>query len=415
MKKNLRWKAFIILIFLGLAIWQLSFTVKLQRLTPEDEKYMTEEEKTRLHGKALHLGLDLQGGMHLILQVDRSGLSEEEARDATDRALEILRNRIDQFGVYEPSIEKQGGDRIIIQLPGVVDRERAKSLIGKTALLEFKLVEEPERTNQILQEIDEAIHEKEILEAGEDTLDLSPNPLVSLLFSFGGDMVTNSREKSHIDELLTSDEAVGVIPKDVEFLWGNEVIVDELRYRPLHLLRKKAELTGKAIQDAIPGIGTSDNPNGAKVDLTMTREDRGIWSAITGANVNRKLAIVLDNTVYSAPVIRERIRGGQSQIDMGSASISDAKDLAIVLRAGALPAPVIPIEERSVGPTLGKDSVEKGIRSIMWGGILVLLFMLVYYSLSGAVANLALLLNVIFLLASRNRRDNPDDRNSSRC
>jgi preprotein translocase subunit SecD len=212
-------------------------------------------------------------------------------------------------------------------------------------------------------------------------------------------MVTNSREKSHIDELLTSDEAVGVIPKDVEFLWGNEVIVDELRYRPLHLLRKKAELTGKAIQDAIPGIGTSDNPNGAKVDLTMTREDRGIWSAITGANVNRKLAIVLDNTVYSAPVIRERIRGGQSQIDMGSASISDAKDLAIVLRAGALPAPVIPIEERSVGPTLGKDSVEKGIRSIMWGGILVLLFMLVYYSLSGAVANLALLLNVIFLLA----------------
>ena len=399
MKKTLRWKVLSVLLFLGLALWQLHYTWRLQHLTPEERDQLSEVELANLHSKAIHLGLDLKGGMHLVLQVDHSGLSEEEARDATDRALEILRNRIDQFGVYEPSIEKQGGDRIIIQLPGIVDRERAKALIGKTALLEFKLVEEPEKTNQVIQDVDEAVHRKEVETAGEDTLDLIPNPFQSYLFSFGGDLVANSKDKSYVEEMLEREEAKGVIPKDLEFLWGNEVVVEGNRYRPLHLLKKKAELTGKAIKDARAGIGTSDNPNGSKVDLTMTREASSKWAAITGANVNRRLAIVLDNTVYSAPVIREKIRGGNSQIDMGNSSIREAKDLAIVLRAGSLPAPVLPIEERSVGPSLGKDSIEKGIQSALIGGALVLLFMFIYYSLSGAVANVALIFNILFLLA----------------
>ena len=399
MKKNLRWKTLLILLLTSVALWQLHYTWRLHRLTPEDKRNMTEEELARLHDKAIHLGLDLQGGMHLVLQVDHSALSEEEAKDATDRALEILRNRIDQFGVYEPSIEKQGGDRIIIQLPGVVDRERAKALIGKTALLEFKIVEEPERTNQIFQEIDEALHKIEVEASGEDTLNLAPNPFLSFLFNFGGDLVANNRDKSEVEKILSSEETKGIIPKDLEISWGNEVVVEGFRYRPLYLLKKKAELTGAAIQDARAGIGTNDNPNGVKVDLTMAREARSLWAAITGANVNRRLAIVLDNTVYSAPIIRERIRGGVSQIDMGNSSISEAKDLAIVLRAGALPAPVVLIEERSVGPSLGKDSIEKGIRSVLWGGALVLLFMLIYYNLSGAVAIVALLLNLIFLFA----------------
>lgn len=399
MKKTLRWKALLVLLLLGLSLWQIHFTWKLQRLTPEDREQLSEEELARLHSKAIHLGLDLQGGMHLVLQVDHSGLSEDEARDATDRALEILSNRIDQFGVYEPSIEKQGGDRIIIQLPGIVDRERAKALIGKTALLEFKLVEESEKTNQVIQKIDEAVHKKEIKDAGEDTLDLIPNPFQSYLFSFGGDLVANEQDKYSVEEMLKSEEAIEVIPKDFEFLWGNDVVVEGIRYRPIYLSKEKPELTGKAIKDARAGIGTSDNPNGSKVDLTMTREASSKWAAITGANVNRRLAIVLDNTVYSAPVIREKIRGGNSQIDMGNSSISEAKDLSIVLRAGSLPAPVIPIEERSVGPSLGKDSIEKGIKSALIGGALVLLFMFVYYSLSGAVANIALILNILILLA----------------
>jgi preprotein translocase subunit SecD len=189
------------------------------------------------------------------------------------------------------------------------------------------------------------------------------------------------------------------MPEEHEFLWGRELSIDGREYRPVYLVRKDAELTGAAIVDADVGIGTSDNPNEVRVDLTMTRQARAQWAAITGGNVGRRLAIVLDRVVWSAPVVRERIASGSSQIEMGMSPIEEARDLAIVLRAGALPAPVRVIEERSVGPTLGADSIRSGVRSIIIGGLVVMVFMLVYYSVSGFVADFALVLNLLFVLA----------------
>ncbi len=389
MGRALRWKALIVLVIVCACLWQLSYTWRLSRLTPEMQSEIPEEELDRLHQRSIHLGLDLKGGMHLILAVDKSKLTEEEARGATDRALEIIRNRIDQFGVTEPSIEKQGRDRIVIQLPGVADRERAKKLIGKTAQLEFKLVEEPERTHQVLQKIDRSSAEVE----GDTTL----TPLLSSILVLGRDFVVPYEEASNVERMLSSPEAEGLIPPDGEFLWGKYKESEGYRYRTLYLVKREASLTGAAVVDARPGPGT--DPGEVKVDLTMTRRARGRWAQVTGANVGRRIAIVLDRIVQSAPVVRERIASGRSEISMAGARMEEARDLAIVLKAGALPAPVMIVEERSVGPSLGADSVRKGIRSIMYGGIAVLFFMLVYYSLSGLIANLALVLNLIILLA----------------
>jgi preprotein translocase subunit SecD len=167
----------------------------------------------------------------------------------------------------------------------------------------------------------------------------------------------------------------------------------------LHLVNVEPVLTGAAILTADAGIGTSNNPMGVKVELTMTRKARAKWAAITGANVGKRIAIVLDEVVQSAPVVRERIPSGRSEITMGNATMEEAKDLSVILRAGALPAPVKIVEERSVGPSLGMDSIKKGIRSIVIGGAIIIVFMLIYYGLSGLVADFALCLNLLFILA----------------
>jgi protein-export membrane protein SecD len=399
MRRGLRWRLLIIIALLGLSFWQLSYTVKLGRLTPEQKSGMTKEELAQLNKKALHLGLDLQGGMYLMLEVDKSKLSPEEAKDAADRALEVLRNRIDQFGVFEPTIFKQGNDRIMIQLPGVLERGRAKDIIGRTALLEFRLVEDPMKTQRVFEAIDKIAMKAEGLSV-TDTLDYSGRPLLSLISRSRSDFVVDEANKSTLEKYLSLPDAVKEIPQDDEFLWGQETVVEGQKFRPVFLVKKNAEMTGSAIVDAQVGIGTADNPNAVRVDLTMTKDARAKWAATTGGNVGRRLAIILDKVVQSAPVIRERIASGRSQIEMGSSPLEEAKDLAVVLRAGALPAPVHVIEERSVGPTLGADSIRSGIRSVVFGGVIVMIFMAIYYSLSGFVADFALVLNLIILLAA---------------
>ncbi|MFQ6111132.1 MAG: protein translocase subunit SecD [Nitrospinota bacterium] len=263
-------------------------------------------------------------------------------RNAVDQALETIRNRIDQFGVAEPTLQRQGERRLIIQLPGLKDPERAKALIGKTALLEFKLVDED------------------------------------------GDL-----EKALKGEVPRGDVILYEVVKDRE--------TGQVTRKTPYLLKKQTALTGHSLTDARVEIG--DRFSEPYVSISFDSTGARVFDRITAANVGRRLAIVLDGVVYSAPVIQERISGGRAQIT-GRFTLEEARDLAIALRAGALPAPVKVLEERNVGPSLGRDSVRMGVISIIVGGILVLAFMVFYYKVSGLIADFVLILNLIILLGA---------------
>lgn len=283
--------------------------------------------------KRINLGLDLKGGMHLVLKVDTSSLPEAGREDAVDRALEVIRNRIDAFGVREPSMQKQGAEEIVVQLPGVSDRGRAIDLIGKTALLEFKLV---------------------------------------------------SPDMEKLKEALA-----GNVPE------GFELKYSEDENEPL-LLEKQAVLTGDALKNA--GVHFSQSTfNEPVVGLEFNAEGARKFAEITAQNVGRRLAIVLDGKVQSAPRIKEAIPSGEAVIQ-GRFTVEQAQDLAIVLRVGALPAPMYIEEERTIGPLLGQDSIRKGVKASIIGGALVFAFMAFYYWFAGLVANVALLFNLLIIL-----------------
>ncbi len=259
---------------------------------------------------------------------------------AVRQALETLRNRVDEFGVSEPTLQRQADNRILIQLPGIKDPQRAIDLLGKTALLEFKMVMEG----------------------------VSPQ-----------------------------DAAAGNLPQGGQLLYERRVdnrtgVVTEV---PL-VVENKTVLTGDLLSNAQVRIDNRFNEPYVAIDFNSVGAKR--FDQITASNINRRMAIVLDDTVYSAPVIRERISGGSAQVS-GSFSEQEATDLAIVLRAGSLPAPVNILENRTVGPSLGQDSINQGMLSILIGGFLVVLAMLIYYRLSGLVANVVLILNLIFIMA----------------
>jgi preprotein translocase subunit SecD len=284
--------------------------------------------------KKMNLGLDLQGGMHLVLEVDTAKLPENvKLRDAVDRALEIIRNRIDALGVAEPLIHREGEKWIIVQLPGVKETQRAIEIIGKTALLEFKLVD----------------------------------------------------EKGSIDDAIK-----GKIPENLELLYGKDGTP--------YLLEKTQLLTGADLVNAQMQIGGQFD-NDPYIGFELNPEGAKKFVEVTGKNIGRRLAIILDGKVYSAPNIQSRIAGGKGQIT-GRFSIEEAKDLATVLRAGALPAPVNIINKSVVGPSLGQDSINKGIMSAIAGILLVIVFMCFYYKFSGFIADLGMIMNLLLLLGA---------------
>jgi preprotein translocase subunit SecD len=272
-------------------------------------------------------------------------LSKEELRSlrdyAVDQSLETIRNRIDQFGVSEPIIQRQGQEDILVQLPGIQDPQRAKEIIGKTALLEFKLVDDTANV--------------------EEALRNGPPPGRQLLYGRGG----------------KGEGGVG----------GDNTA---------YVVESRTLMTGEYITDA--RVRPSSQLQGPYVELILNTQGARLFEQITAANVKRRLAIVLDNRVYSAPVIQERIGGGRASIT-GSFTIQEARDLAIILRAGALPAPVEIAEERTVGPSLGQDSIHQGLISFMVGGGLVIVFMIAYYKGAGLLAVVAVIFNILFMMA----------------
>ena len=275
---------------------------------------------------------------------------------AISQALETIRNRIDQFGVTEPLIQRQGDREIVIQLPGVKDTERALDLIGKTALLEFKLLDED-------------------------------NPIWR---SFPPS-VSQDEEASFMEEFGPK------IPEGDEILFEKSVneVTEKVIRRP-YLVRKSTLMTGDMLNNAQVRIGEFNDPY---VSIAFNRTGARLFEKLTTDNVGKRMAIVLDGNIYTAPVINEPIIGGQAQIS-GRFSTEEASDLAIVLRAGALPAPVKIIQNLTVGPSLGRDSIEKGIRATLIAGMLVFIFMIGYYRLSGGIANVALIMNLIVLVGA---------------
>ncbi len=281
------------------------------------------------------------GGEGLLVRLDLPDREVKYIEEmAAKQAMETIRNRIDQFGVSEPDIRRQGENRILVQLPGIKDPQRAINLIGKTALLEFKLVDEDH-------DVEEALK--------------------------------------------------GQVPPGDEILY--QVVQDKAtgrtRKTPL-LLQKRTYLTGEYLTDARVQIDRQFNESYVTIDFD--KKGARLFERITEANVKKRLAIVLDDHVYSAPVIQEKIGGGHARIT-GTFTTEEAHDLAIVLRAGALPAPVQILEERTVGPSLGHDSIHRGLVSMVIGGIIVVLFISIYYKVSGIIANIALVLNIMFIAA----------------
>ncbi|MDO8662821.1 MAG: protein translocase subunit SecD [Candidatus Omnitrophota bacterium] len=312
MEKRVIYKSIFILVILGVCLF---FTFPLD--------------------KRINLGLDLKGGMHLLLKVDTGKIPEKAKEDAADRAIEVIRKRIDSYGVREALIQKHGLDEIVVELPGFTDRERARELIGKVALLEFKLV---------------------------------------------------SSDPDKLKEALA-----GKIPEGYELKYTQD------DNTPI-LVEKNASLIGEALTDAEVRFSQSEF-NEPVVSLRFNSEGAKKFAEITAANVGKRLAIVLDGKIQSAPNIREAIPSGEAVIT-GRFSVEQAQDLANVLRSGALPAPLYIEEERTIGPLLGQDSINKGVKATIIGGIFVFIFMAVYYLLAGLIANVALLFNLFMILGT---------------
>ena len=536
MKKNLS-RIILTIVLISLSIYFLyptyeDYTINqdLEKLSGQDSiDFLIEnsDEIRSVQEKRIKLGLDLKGGMYVIMDVDVIKLLEDLAKKKDDvlmntlnevktisetsnepildifkaklkekgltlksyygeirddesdvegrltdeidnsieRAVEIVRNRVDQYGVAEPQIQKIGGKRILVELPGVSNPEDVRKLLQGTALLEFKIVYDPDKTVKVMQDINKIlagtikgdttgndilkelelkdsipkddeevlstdtskektkkeITKKDTSEKSDTTLltpedtnllqDTTPqmseeefmkqNPLfftvATVDFESGSaDAYVRESDKDNVERYLAREDVKSVIPTDMEFAWSQRTFEAEgEKIHVLIALHKKAELTGGVIVDARSNIDPTTNT--PIVTMEMDSEGSADWARITGANINKRCAIVLDGLVYSAPVIRSKITGGNSQIE-GISNVQEAKLLEIVLKAGALPAPLKIIEERSIGPSLGEDSIKSGVISSIAALILVALFMVFYYRFGGSVADLALLINVLFVL-----------------
>ena len=396
------------------------------------EKTSRVELPTWFSSKELKLGLDLQGGMHLVLEVDTEGLPSETAENAVKSAQQIITNRIDQFGVAEPTIQKIGSKRILVQLPGLRDAGRAKELIGKTALLEFQLIANTQDIRNAVEAIDEYLKsnydkyaylktledekstavEEALFESGEaDSLADSTAAAIeetshdhlfsSLVAVYGQRLIVRPENLDMFRKVINLPEIKEVMPEGVVILLG-KVDKDNIQgARPVYFLYDTVELTGTHLKTADVRIGQGMDPkiaNKPYVSLQFDNEGSKIFANVTGSHINEQLAIVLDDIVHSAPVINDKIRDGNAMIT-GIGEMEEAKDLAIVLNAGNLPAPVNIVEERTVGPTLGSDSIKAGFKAAIIGLVLVMLFMMIYYKLSGVIANIALIGNVLIILA----------------
>ena len=366
-------------------------------------------------GSIVTLGLDLQGGSYLALEVDesRSRLTPEQRRDAIDRALKVVRLRVDGLGLAEPLVQKAGNDRIIVQLAGLENTTSAKNVLQKAAFLEFQIVR-TEALQEALPRIERAILAAYPQEArgaaaappggvfqqqGRDTTAVTAKPFETKLAQVGsqGQYLVAERDTAAVARYLRLPAVQQALPRGTELVWGVPSAEEQRGYRSLFLLTQQPLITGESLQSAV----AATDPQFGRPVVNFTLDSRGgrTFGRETGRNIGKQMAIVLDEQVYTAPVIRGQIsRNGQ--IELGQATLEEAADLALVLRAGALPAPLRVVEERSVGPSLGADSVRKGFIAGVIGLLLVVVIMIGYYRLAGVLAVTALSLYALYTLGA---------------
>lgn len=324
----------------------------------------------------------------------------EQRDSAVDRAMEIIRTRVDRYGVTEPAIFEQGENRLVVELPGVANKERIRDLLKGTARLEFRLVGQPEEIRNAKERIVNYFDQQ----ASADTIEQAAqtNPLTEVLnprgrnpYSFGYAL---GQDTARVNELLQRPEVQDLMPRNLELMWGASPFTQTQQGQDLFELiavRSEVELTGEVISEA--SVNFDQTTNQPRVSMNMNAEGARRWARITGANIGKPVAIVLDGYVYSYPNVETKISNGRSSIS-GLESVQEAEDLVNILLSGALPAPLDIVEERTVGATLGEESIQAGFYSTLIGLVIVAIFMIVYYRTGGAIADLALLLNIIFIL-----------------
>lgn len=376
-------------------------------------------------------GIRLSRYFGTIRQDDNEIITElkKSSEDAVNRAMEIIRNRVDQYGVSEPSISRQGSRRIIVELPGVAKEEEAKQLLQGTALLEFRLVKDAEFTFPVMQRIDDVLAKRtqsgvkdslgnevagvettkktDTTAVNDTTKQLTAeefkvkHPFFSIAVlnpqSKSADAYVNQEDRNKLEYWLNLPEVQRVIPDNVEFVFSAKPITNQngKKIFQMYMVNKAPELTGGVVTNAQATLDPSTSA--PIVNMEMNSEGATDWARITGANVGKRIAIMLDGVVFTAPNVRGKIPGGRSQIE-GSENLEEAKLLEIVLKAGALPAPVDAIEQRIVGPSLGEDSIISGFNSVLIGYFVVALFMIFYYRQGGLIASAILTLTILFIL-----------------
>ena len=476
MNSSIRNRLLTILFVFGLGIYALLPSIRYAMLDDESISNLSSEQKDYFESRSLKQGLDLKGGIYIVLEVNLPQLIDNLAKnkdnnfddfldelkieynnsssdfftvfeniadeknlklpryfinygktkdqiitqlslqseDSIKRVIEIIQNRVDQFGVAEPTIQKQGNNRVIVELAGIEDSERARDLLQSTALLELMIVKDVESTNAMIRQIDSitasstsknSIDEDSEINELFDSNTSSNLGFSSLLISVGGNLAISSENLGSMKEILAQDnvkqilEATNstILTSDSSIKLVNEIGEEEEFYTLYHLFNN-AELTGGVIEDAQMRLSQAGVTAGqAVVEVEMNSEGSREWARITGANINNRIAIVLDKKVHMAPVIRSQIFGGGTVIE-GLDSIEEAEDIAIVLRAGALPVPVTIAEERTVGASLGADSISKGTLSMAIGLLLVVFFIVFFYKMSGLIASFSVMWTLILLL-----------------
>src|ERR1700694_2809818 len=375
---------------------------------------------TTMRRLPINLGLDLQGGIHLALEVDESKGPIPDCADAIQRAERVVRTRIDEFGTTEPVVQIQGRCRLIVELAGEKDPARAKSVIQRTAFLEFRITDMKTLFRDALPQIDAALRKAGVKSrtaapsavarlCGGDTSKAArdsaaeanaPGVLSSLLFQgqVPGEFLVPEEQWPVVDSLLHRPELRSLIPRGLDLRWGAQSESRGARsYRPLYAVESRPIITGEELVKAV--ARRDQQTNQSIVAFQLSRRGARIFSQETARHIGDYMAIILDSRVQGQPpVIRSQI-GANGQIELGTKPLQEASDLALVLRAGALPAPLTIVEERTIGPSLGADSIRDGVRAGVVGVVLVLVIMIGYYRMSGALAVAALTLYVLFTLA----------------